>query len=202
MLDLRKKQESAPTQAHEYADAVLDAANAGSDDDWDEMFNMSQTSFAPEPRHSASVEDVTDENEMEEREKERLYMETRRIYKQVYAHKDYRRQEDKIAMDQAHWEQQLPEHVDAYMQYRYMRSVGEACTDAVKSRRSGPGADPRRVEVLERRGVLKEAERIELIKTDPEGSDAKSNCSLDGTNLQLRRMRSRTKSDEENIETS
>ena len=58
------------------------------------------------------------------------------------------------------------------------------------------------MEVLERRGVLKEAERIELIKTDPEGSDAKSNCSLDGTNLQLRRVRSRTKSDEENIETS
>ena len=72
----------------------------------------------------------------------------------------------------------------------------------VKSRRSGPEADPRRVEVLEGRGVLKETERIELIKTDPEGSDVKSNCSLDRTNLQLRRVRSRTKSDEENIETS
>ena len=74
--------------------------------------------------------------------------------------------------------------------------------DCVKSRRRGTGADPRRVEVLEKRGVLKEAERIELIKTDLEGSNTKSNCSLDGTNLQLRRMRSRTKSDEENIETS
>ena len=70
-----------------------------------------------------------------------------------------------------------------------------------------PGeADPKRIrdgwKSLQGRGVLKETERIELIKTDPEGSDAKSNCSLDGTNLQLRRVRSRTKSDEENIETS
>ena len=58
------------------------------------------------------------------------------------------------------------------------------------------------MKVLERREGLKEAERIELIKTDPEGSETKSNCSLGGTNLQLRRVRSRTKSDEEKIETS
>ena len=55
---------------------------------------------------------------------------------------------------------------------------------------------------MERKEVLEETERIELIKTDLEGSDTKSNCSLDRTNLQLRRVRSQTKSDKEEIETS
>ena len=50
--------------------------------------------------------------------------------------------------------------------------------------------------------VLRETERIELIKTDLEGSEVKSNCSLDGTNLQLQQVGSRTKSDKEKIETS
>ena len=39
------------------------------------------------------------------------------------------------------------------------------------------------MEVLERREVLKEAERIKLIKTDLEESEMKSNCSLDGNQL-------------------